>query len=105
MKAFELYRYTHTDGTAKEWGYSDLGNGQAEIRWGPENRLRGHQEKSLREARERARKKQREGYRQAGTAWLGETGSRVSPPSSRPTRRTPVDIAALLGGDDEGFYF
>ena len=40
MKAFALYRYTHADGTAKEWGYSDLGNGLAEIRWGPENQLR-----------------------------------------------------------------
>jgi hypothetical protein len=105
MKAFELYRFTHTDGTAKEWGYSDLGNGQAEIRWGPENRLRGHQLKPLREAKERARKKQREGYQEAGTVYLDDSGTRVTLPPSRPTPKTPVDIAALLGGDDGGFYF
>ena len=29
MRAFELYRYTHGDGSAKEWAYSDLGHGQA----------------------------------------------------------------------------
>jgi len=104
MKAFELYRFAHADGTAKEWGYSDLGNGQAEIRWGPENHLRGHQVKSLREARERARTKMRDGYQQVGTAWLDETGSRVSIPASSPNPKTPVNIAALLG-DGDGFYF
>lgn len=36
---YELYRFTHPDGTAKEWAHSDLGNEQAEIRWGPENQL------------------------------------------------------------------
>ena len=104
MRAFVLYRFTHADGSAKEWGYSDLGNGTAEIRWGRENQLRGQQVKPLREALDRASRKMREGYRQAGTAWLDDAGSRVSVPPARPTPKTPVDIAALLGSDD-GFYF
>ena len=105
MRAFELYRFTHADGTAKEWGYSDLGNGTAEIRWGAENQLRQFQVKPAHVARERAEEKLRKGYRQAGTAWLDDAGSRTSVPPARPTPKTPVDIAALLGGDSDGFYF
>ena len=104
MRAFELYRFTHADGTAKEWAYSDLGNGQAEIRWGPENQLRGFQVKPLREAQGRAAEKLRKGYRFVGTVWLDASGSRTSVPPSRPTPRQPVDLAALLGSGD-GFYF
>ena len=101
MKAFELYRFVHADGTAKDWGYSDLGNGQAEIRWGPEDQLRGHQVKPLREAQVRAADKLRKGYRHVGTGWLDEAGSRVS--VLTPTK-TPVNLSQLLGEGD-GFYF
>ena len=105
MRAFELYRFTHPDGSAKEWAYSDLGNGTAEIRWGPEDQLRGFQEKPVREAQGRVAEKLRKGYRFVGTVWLDEHGSRVSVPPARPTPKTPVDIAALLGGEEGGFYF
>jgi hypothetical protein len=101
MKAFELYRFTHADGTAKEWAYSDLGNGQAEVRWGPEDQLRQSQVKPLREAQGRAADKLRKGYRHIGTNWLNDSGSRVS--VLKPTK-TPVDLSQLLGEGD-GFYF
>jgi hypothetical protein len=104
VKAFELYRFTHADGTAKEWGYSDLGNGTAEIRWGPEGQLRGSQLKPLREAQGRAADKLRKGYRHIGTNWLDDSGSRVSVRQSRPTTKSAVDLSALLGEGD-GFYF
>ena len=104
MKAFELYRFTHADGTSKEWGYSDLGNGSAEIRWGPADQLRGHQVKPLQEAQGRAEEKLRKGYRHIGTNWLDDSGSRTSVRPPRPTRKTPVDLSQLLGEGD-GFYF
>ena len=105
MRAFELYRFTHPDGTAKEWAYSDLGNGQAEIRWGPENQLRGSQVKPLREAQGRVAEKLRKRYRFVGTVWLDEHGSRTAQPSPQPQpTRNPVNLSRLLGEGD-GFYF
>ena len=101
MNAYALYRYTHADGTAKEWAYRDLGNGQAEIRWGPENQLRQSQVKPIRVANGRAEEKLRKGYRSMGTVWLDAHGSRTNPPKSPVT---PVDRSALLGEGD-GFYF
>lgn len=103
MKAFELYRFTHADGSAKEWGYSDLGNGHAEIRWGPEDQLRGRQVKPLREAQGRAADKLRKGYRFVGSVWLDEHGLRTPQPSPQPTRN-PVNLSQLLG-EGSGFYF
>ena len=47
MRTFQLYRFIHADGTAKDWAYSDLGNGLAEIRWGPANQLRQTQRKKV----------------------------------------------------------
>jgi 4-alpha-glucanotransferase len=82
MTAFTLYRYTHPDGTAKEWGYGDLGNGTAEIRWGRRNHLRQSQVRPLHEALERAAEKTRKGYTAVGTAWLDAQGARV--PGRRP---------------------
>ena len=47
MNRFELYRFLHPDGRAKEWAYRELGNGDAEIRWGPQRHLRQAQIKPL----------------------------------------------------------
>ena len=104
MKAYQLFQFIHADGTAKEWGYCDLGKGQTEIRWGPENQLRQSQVKPAQEARSRAEEKLRKGYHFLGTVYLNTSGSRATPQPSPPTHRTPVDLAALLGGG-EGFYF
>ena len=104
MKSFELYRYTHPDGTAKEWAYSHLGNGLAEIRWGPSNQLRQSQIKPLREAQERAQHKLGKGYRPIGTIWLDDLGRPAHPHVVRPLRKNPVDLTALLGSGDS-FYF
>ena len=104
MNAFELYRYTHPDGTAKEWAYCNLGNGLAEIRWGPSNQLRQSQTKPLREARVRAEHKLGKGYRLVGTILLDDLGQRVKAQAARPIRKNPVDLTALLGPGDS-FYF
>ena len=116
MRAFEVYRYTNPDGTAKEWAYSDLGHGQAEVRWGPANALTRSQFKPLPVAVERAREKVRKGYQHLGTVTLNMYGFRplterapvATPPpattsASRPSK-TPVDLRALLGAEED-FYF
>jgi hypothetical protein len=105
---FELYRFTHPDGTAKEWAYSDLGNGQAEIRWGPRGQLRQSQVKPLRDVWNRALQKVRKGYVKVGVVMLDAAGTPVKPPrpaSFRTTPETAVDLATLLGPADDGFYF
>ncbi|AFL72635.1 hypothetical protein [Thiocystis violascens] len=104
MKSFALYRYTHPDGTAKEWAYSHLGNGTAEIRWGPSNQLRQCQIKPLREAQERAQQKLGKGYRPIGTIWLDDAGRPVNTHAVRPLRKNTVDLTTLLGPGDS-FYF
>jgi hypothetical protein len=105
---FELYRFTHPDGTAKEWAYADLGNEQAEIRWGPQGQLRQRQMKPLREAWDRALQKVRKGYVKVGVVMLDAVGTPVKPPrpaTLRTTSKTAVDLATLLGPADDGFYF
>jgi hypothetical protein len=102
---FELYRYTHPDGTAKEWAYADLGTGQAEIRWGPANQLRNSQIKPLREAWDRALQKVRKGYVKVGLVMLDDQGSRVTPRPRRFPPKPAPDLATLLGSEDDGFYF
>jgi hypothetical protein len=115
---YELYRYRNPDGTAKEWAYADLGNGVAEIRWGPQGHLRQQQEKPIRVALERAREKEAKGYVRQGRCVIDSTGRAhpapdqwsprtVGPPprSQPPPKTAPVDLAALLGGQDDGFYF
>jgi len=117
MRAFELYRYTNPDGTAKEWAYSDLGHGQAEVRWGSTNALTRSQFKPLPVAVERAREKVRKGYQHLGTVTLNMYGFRplterdpVATPrpgpasASRPSNPA-VDLRVLLGTEDDGFYF
>ena len=105
MKRFELYRFTHPDGTAKEWAYHDLGNGNAEIRWGPQGQLRQSQIKPLREAWERALQKVRKGYVKAGLVQLDDSGLPVRPVRTQPKRKPAVDLSTLLGPEDDGFYF
>jgi hypothetical protein len=117
---YELYRYQHPDGRAKEWAYADLGNGVAEIRWGSQGHLRQHQEKPIRVAVERAREKEGKGYVWQGRCVIDSTGCahpvarQFSPPPAAPLPRPPpppppkktsVDLTALLGEAHEGFYF
>ena len=109
MRTFQLYRFTHTDGTAKDWAYCDLGNGLAEIRWGPANQLRQSQVKLMHEAERRAQAKLRKGYAYVCNITLDANGntprgtSAGVMPATKPTPQ-PVDLKSLLGGDD-GFYF
>ncbi len=130
---FALYRFINPNGTAKEWAYADLGGGRAEVRWGRADHLVGRQEVALQEAKRRADEKERKGYRFVGRAMIGDSGTVThhAPPSRRdqqtrptlgwqgapapaaptpepptpPPAAAPADLAALLGGDNDGFYF
>ncbi|MBS1202543.1 MAG: hypothetical protein H6R22_1052 [Chromatiaceae bacterium] len=108
---FYLYRFEHADGTAKEWAYADLGTGWAEIRWGKAGRLCQSQMRPIAVAIDRAAGKCRKGYRYIGDREMDARGAAGVPGWNRacgpdPSPKTsPIDIAALLGGDDEGFYF
>jgi hypothetical protein len=104
VNAFRLYRFTHPDSTAKDWAYRDLGDGTAEIRWGPASQLRQSQLKPLREARARAQEKLRKGYQDVGTVWLDSQGNRAVGPKPPPKPSQPVDLSQLLG-EGNGFYF
>ena len=110
MNRFELYRFRHPDGRAKEWAYRELGNGDAEIRWGPQRQLAHAQIKPLRLTLERARAKVRQGYSYVGSVWLDGLGRpSVAPfptvPATRASHHTAVDLSALLGSHDDSFYF
>jgi hypothetical protein len=114
---YRLFRYEHGDGTAKEWAYADLGNGTARIRWGPAGRLRQTQSKPLSIALERAHEKRLKGYVAVGRADIDTTGAVVLlsrdgpdhppalPAAPKPDPTPARDLAALLGADDDGFYF
>lgn len=110
MNRFEVYRFLHPDGRAKEWAYRELGNGDAEIRWGPQRHLRQAQIKPLSLTLERARAKVRQGYTYVGSVWLDVLGRPSVAPSptvsdTRASRHTAVDLSVLLGPHDDSFYF
>jgi hypothetical protein len=120
-RTFELFRFTHPDGSAKEWAYAETGGGLYEVRWGRAGHLVNAQARvALRTVRQREQQKLRKGYRHVGRALIFSDGDvkplpsgqdRTSPPAcetgadTAPHPKTPIDIAALLGGDDAGFYF
>jgi hypothetical protein len=39
VSGFELYRYTHSDGTAKDWAWCEHPGVGMEVRWGRAGRL------------------------------------------------------------------
>ena len=111
MRRFELYRFTHEDGSAKEWAYHDQGNGLALIRWGRAGQLRSQQEKPLRIAIERAQEKRRKGYVHLGQVTLDAQGRRVrrvTEPQKAEASSEPITKAVsreTLLGPGSGFYF
>ena len=104
MSHFELYRYTHADGTAKEWawrGHPDVG---MEVRWGHAGKLvqtAVYPPNRRRDVIERALAKQRKGYRFVGRCQIDEAGnpfdvrSRPAGPAPAPPRPEPRAVAKL----------
>ncbi|HSQ06470.1 MAG TPA: hypothetical protein VLM84_02045 [Chromatiaceae bacterium] len=119
-EVFSLYRFDHGDGTAKEWAVRYLGNGQAETRWGKAGHLSGSGVFPSSVAMKREDEKEKKGYRHIGKVHLDDFGRHVQPAATQQGRAPAqppapppapkqkcqrIDIAALLGGDEDGFYF
>jgi len=93
VSGFELYRYTHGDGTAKEWAWCVQADGIA-VRWGRAGRLVQQACYPLTrhaEIEERARGKERKGYRYVGRFGIDADGRpvAVNTRTTRPGRSTP----------------
>lgn len=118
-KTYELFRFTHPDGSAKEWGYAEMstGSGLFEVRWGKAGQLVQGQVGLTRAIIQKRRdEKMNKGYQPVGRRLITAEGEvrplpRSQPPDPlRPTapkkpKKPAIDIAALLGRDDDGFYF
>jgi hypothetical protein len=105
---FELYRYTHPDGSAKEWAWCERPGVGMEVRWGRAGRLvqkAVYPPSRRREVIERALSKQRKGYRFVGWCGIdasgrpvglhGPTGARPDDPASRCRTPRPIDKPTL----------
>lgn len=117
-REFRLYRLTHPDGTAEEWAVAYLGDGRAETRWGSAWKLSHSLVTTAGVAMKQEHDKERKGYRYIArirfvsrdhyvkVSTHGPTAQPSPPASPPPPPRKPIDIAALLGGDDAtDFYF
>jgi hypothetical protein len=88
VSGFELYRYTHSDGTAKDWAWCEHPGVGMEVRWGRAGRLAQKANYPVAKRRmvmERALAKQRKGYRFVGWCRIDAAGRpvdlrRPSPP-------------------------
>jgi hypothetical protein len=121
---FELYRYTHPDGSAKEWAWCEHPGVGMEVRWGRAGRLvqkAGYPPTRRREVIERALAKQRKGYRFVGWCRIDDAGrpfdirarpagQSPAPPRSEPraaakTACGPVpDLAKIDTGSDDYWF-
>lgn len=80
MSDFELYRYSHSDGTAKEWAWREEPGVGMEVRWGRAGRLVQQATYPLdqrRQVMQRALAKQRKGYRFVGWCRIDPSGRPV----------------------------
>jgi len=80
VSTFELYRYTHADGTAKEWAWREETGVGMEVRWGREGSLvqqATYPTSKRRMVMQRALAKQRKGYRFVGWCRIDPSGRPV----------------------------
>ena len=80
VSGFELYRYTHADGSAKEWAWCEHPGVGMEVRWGRAGRLvqkATYPSGKRRAVMERALTKQRKGYRFLGWCRIEDSGRPV----------------------------
>jgi hypothetical protein len=115
---FELYRYTHSDGTAKEWAWC-IQAGGIEVRWGRAGRLVQQARYPLSrrtEIEERSRAKERKGYRYVGRFGIDADGrpvvviappSRTNPTIPRPSSQSslpPIDLSQVDTGREDYWF-
>ncbi len=125
MSDFELYRYSHSDGTAKEWAWREEPSVGMEVRWGRAGSLVQKATYPLNQRRQvmqRALAKQRKGYRFVGWCRIDPSGRPVDlrgpavfPPEARaatpaplrPTSTTPVpgiDLSQVETGREDYWF-
>ena len=101
VSGFELYRYTHSDGTAKDWAWCEHPDAGMEVRWGRSGKLvqkATYPPAKRRMVMERALAKQRKGYCFVGWCRIDAAGRpvdlrRPSTPSANhqaDRRMTPI---------------
>jgi hypothetical protein len=111
VSAFELYRYSHSDGTAKEWAWREESGVGMEVRWGREGSLVQKATYPLsqrRQVMQRALAKQRKGYRFVGWCRIDPSGRPVDlrqpdapprEPAPRPAPQRPASTPLVPGID------
>jgi hypothetical protein len=124
MSDFELYRYAHSDGTAKEWAWREESGVGMEVRWGRAGRLVQKATYSLDQRRpvmQRALAKQRKGYRFVGWCRIDSSGRPVDlrkpdgpqrepapqPAPTRPTSTPPapgIDLSQVETGREDYWF-
>ena len=80
MSGFEIYRFTHSDGTAKDWAWCEHPGVGMEVRWGRAGRLvqkTTYPASKRRTVMERALAKQRKGYCFLGWCQIDSAGRPV----------------------------
>jgi hypothetical protein len=96
VSGFELYRYTHSDGTAKDWAWCEHPGIGMEVRWGRAGRLVQKATYPIGQRRmliEQALAKQRKGYCFVGWCRIDSSGQPVA------LRRPPTP--ALINDADQ----
>jgi len=121
---FELYRYTHPDGSAKEWAWCEHPGVGMDVRWGRAGRLvqtAVYPPSRRREVIERALAKQRKGYRFVGWCRIDPSGRPVDlrkpdgpqrepapqPAPTRPTSTPPapgIDLSQVETGREDYWF-
>ncbi len=111
-----LFRFTHADGSAKEWAWGRHPDGSVEVRWGRAGRLvqsATYPASRLAEVQRREQEKTRKGYVYQGQARIAADGRPVPVGSAgavrprhidRPTAASPIDLSRIeTGGEDYWF--
>ena len=89
---FELYRFHHPAGRAKDWAWRRDPEGTLTVRWGPAGHLAQHKTYPGNAARRLERTlhdKRRKGYRWMGEQRLDPQGRLLDPQGVWPNRVTP----------------
>jgi hypothetical protein len=125
VSGFELYRFTHSDGTAKDWAWCEHPAVGLEVRWGRAGRLvqkATYPVAKRRMVMERALAKQRKGYCFLGWCRIDSAGlpvdlrrpSTPASPGSADRRITPttasepgiprIDLSRIETGSDDYWF-
>lgn len=105
MAEFELYRYTHADGSSKDWAIRLNGDGSFTTRWGRTgSRLPQDNTKPLRhpdEVHHLKQAKRRKGYELIGRVEIDNSGNLLTPVKGVTPATQPVRPRIKASGDIE----